>query len=343
MMTLPDYEQMASTTRHCPVFAKMVFRPMPRLTIPENLAETLRRDSAPIIITGAGGWLGQAALDMLVSALGDALPARLKIFATTPRTITLRSGHTLQAKPFAALESETSAPSLILHFAFLTQGFAHTPDFIATNQKISATMRGFIARNGARGLFIPSSGAAYKPENPYGALKREDEENFSTLAAAQNFPAAIIRIFNLAGPFINNLPNYALASIILDILANRPITLRAAHPVFRSYAHVQDVLNIALAIILNRLDVGIFDTAGDPPLEIGDLATRISTILTGKILPIHRPASANSPPDRYLGDLAAYAYAAARAGIQPKTLDQQIIDTARFIESLPAKPLTPDT
>jgi nucleoside-diphosphate-sugar epimerase len=314
-----------------------------RLAIPKTLAETLRRESAPIIITGAGGWLGQAALDMFCSALGNALPARLKIFATNPRTITLRSGHTLQTKPFAALESEKSAPSLILHFAFLTQGFAHTPDFCAANQKISATMRGFIARNGARGLFIPSSGAAYKPDHLYGALKREDEKSFGELARDQDFPAAIIRIFNLAGPFINNLSNYALASIILDVLAGRPITLRAARPVFRSYAHVQDVLNIALAIMLNRLDFGIFDTAGDPELEISELAVRAQNLLAAETLPIIRPEWRDGPPDRYLGDLAAYAAAATRAGIQPKTLDQQIIDTARFIESLPAKPLTPDS
>src|SRR6202044_1934485 len=127
---------------------------------------------------------------------------------------------------------------------------AHQPGYIETNRQISRIMQHFIARNGASGMFVPSSGAVYGAgriphqnlaADPYGALKYEDELVFGALARQLGFPAVIMRIFNLAGPCMNNLTGYALACIITDILRGGPITLRAAHPVLRAYAHIGDV------------------------------------------------------------------------------------------------------
>jgi nucleoside-diphosphate-sugar epimerase len=280
---------------------------------------------------------------MLDSALGAEMLARVTVFASAPRTIKLRSGRILAARNFAELGHATAPPSLILHFAFLTRGHAAEAGYIAANQRISQLVQKFVERNGARGIFIPSSGAVYGPDgtletdlarNPYGALKHQDEILFHRLAEEQNFPAAIIRIFNLAGPFINNLGTYALASIIKDVTAGGPISLRANHPVYRSYAHIEDVLNIAMAILLHRVDAGIFDTGGEPALEIGELATRISLRLAGKTLPILRPDWQNQPENRYFGDFSAYRRAAELTGTTLHDLDQQIFDTARYLEAL---------
>jgi len=129
---------------------------------------------------------------------------------------------------------EAGAP-LVFHMAFLTREYAGkmpVDQYIATNRAISATVEEFIRRNGARGVFVPSSGAVYAPPpNPYGQGKLEDEARFAALGQALGIPTVLMRVFNLAGPFINKLDSYALACIIRDILARRPVTLRAAHPV----------------------------------------------------------------------------------------------------------------
>jgi len=311
---------------------------MHRLAFLPHLGEKLRANQAPVIVTGAGGWLGQAALEMLDSALGDTLPRQVTVFATTERRLALRSGRTLPTQPFSALEHAAAPPSFILHCGFLTRGHAARHDYVAINRQITERLRGFIARNGALGLFIPSSGAVYAPgdiaSNPYGVLKAEDEAIFSAQSAQLGFPAAIIRIFNLAGPLINNLSGYALASIITDAARGGPITLRAAHPVWRSYTHVEDVLNIAMSTLLGGLDLGIFDTAGEAALELGDLADRVSELIAGKKLPIHRPEWQNAPPDRYLGNLAAYQHAAAEAGVALQSLERQIRDTAGYLAAM---------
>jgi nucleoside-diphosphate-sugar epimerase len=312
---------------------------MDRLALLPHLGEQLCASAAPVIVTGAGGWLGQAALEMLDTVLGDALAGQVTVFASTERVVTLRSGRSLSTRAFSALDHEAAPPSFILHCGFLTRGHAARPDYVAVNREITARLHGFIERNGARGIFIPSSGAVYAPGglagNPYGVLKAEDEVIFGALAARLGFPAAIIRIFNLAGPLMNNLTGYALASIVTDAARGGPITLRAAHPVWRSYTHVADVLNIAMAALLGGLELGIFDTAGECALELGALADRVSEVVAGGRLPILRPDWRDGAPDRYLGDRAAYEHAAAQAGVGLQSLERQIRDTAAYLAAGP--------
>jgi UDP-glucuronate decarboxylase len=310
------------------------------------VTDGLRRSNAPIIVTGAGGWLGQAALEALDGALGEAMPRRVTVFASTAKPMVLRSGRAIAAHAYGTLGELVIAPALILHFAFRTRGFAREDGYIETNRRITHTMQQFIQRNGAFGMFVPSSGAVYGPgrvphENlaadPYGALKYEDELAFGALARQCGFPAAIIRIFNLAGPCMNNLTGYALACIITDILRGGPVQLRAAHPVLRAYAHIGDVLDIALSLLLGRHELPVFDSAGAPALEIGELALMASRVIAGNELPVSRPEWRAGTPDRYLGDMQSYAAAARLAGVILRPLEAQIRDTAAYIRSIVEK------
>jgi nucleoside-diphosphate-sugar epimerase len=291
----------------------------------------LIKPSGPVIITGAGGWLGQAALEMC----GD---AEVIAYGSRARSLALRSGRRIEVQPLQQIATLSLSGALVLHCAFLTrehaslQPLAH---YIAANREISALVQGFLQRNGAAGLFVPSSGAAYAgtsmEENPYGALKCEDEEIFARLGQQLGFPTAITRVFNLAGPFINKLDSYALACIISDILKGGPITLRAAHPVWRGYAHVEDVLNIALGCLQLGNSPPVFDTGGEA-IEIGALAMRAARLLHAQV-EIQRPDWHAGNPNIYLGDNAAYAVQAGRAGVKLHSLDAQILDTAEYIRA----------
>ncbi len=313
------------------------------LRLAPALADALRGAGTPVIVTGATGWLGLAALEMLDGALSAAMPGSVLAFASQAREITLRSGRRVWLRPYDALATIETQPALILHFAFLTRGHAGRADYVAVNRRISELMQDFIARAGARGVFVPSSGAVYRADgglddditsNPYGVLKHEDEVIFAAMGQRLGFPCAIMRIFNLAGPFINNLAHYALACIIADVRRGGPVVLRASHPVWRSYAHVGDVLSIGLAILLQGLSPGVFDSAGETPLEIGALAGLVSQCLLGRPVPIHRPDWQAGVADRYLGDFTAYQRAAKLAGVTLRLINQQIIDTAEYLAGL---------
>jgi nucleoside-diphosphate-sugar epimerase len=299
---------------------------MTLLAFPAPLGEKFR--GAPVVITGAGGWIGQAAIEMFGSA-----GAKIFAFGATPRNMSLRNGGTLEVQALAALPALDIAKTYIFHCAFLTREHASLlplENYIARNREISHLVAGFIKKNGARGVFLPSSGAVYRSSdlsaNPYGVLKTEDERIFTELCESAKIPSAIIRVFNLAGPFINKFYSYALASVIVDFLAGRDVTLRAAHPVWRAYAHVGDVLSIAASLLVDQMRTGIFDTGGEA-IEIGDLARRVA----GPEQKIIRPDWQAGIPDRYLGDAAIFTQIATASGITLRTTNQQIADTIDFM------------
>jgi nucleoside-diphosphate-sugar epimerase len=245
--------------------------------------------------------------------------------------------------PFETLAQTQMAPSLILHFAFLTRGHAAAmklADYVEANRAITHSLVALMERDGALGLFMPSSGAVYGAHggldedlsgNPYGVLKRQDEERFMTLGENLGCPVAVIRIFNLAGPYINNPNGYALASILTEIGQGGPIRLRARQPVWRSYTHVADMLNVGLAVLLAKAATPPFDTAGDEVIEIADLARRAATLCGAPSIPILRPELDLQISDRYAGDGGLYRALAADFGLTLQQLDANIVDTYSYI------------
>ena len=212
------------------------------------------------------------------------------------------------------------------------------------NNTIAETVEAAARRLPVYGFFLPSSGECYRPdrslhtnleENPYGVLKRRDETRFRALCDITGSKLAVIRVFNLAGPCINNIAGYALSSIIQDILRSVPVEIRAGHPVYRSYVHVVDLIELALEALLSPawLSPEAFDTAGEASVEVGALARRIAEIMGQPEHPVHRPAMGPEPADNYVGDGTAWRAQARALGIDLKPLERQISDTVQDLKS----------
>lgn len=302
-----------------------------------SLASALKKGDYRIIITGASGWLGQATLEMCDSA---GLLQQVHAFGSKEYALPLRSGKSIAVLPLSRMEELTPGAYHLFHYAFLgkdrVEGMS-TDAFISENQHISETIFKQADRLKPWAIFVPSSGAVYKPDrsidtdiknNPYGVLKARDEKHFAQLKDSR---VVQCRIFNLAGPFINKPDIYALGSIIHDIKKGGPIVLKADKPVLRSYMHVADVINLALAIMQDNKPLPpVFDTAGDGVIEIGELAARTAKLLGAPFIPMQRP-DISGAPNRYVGDGAAISALMKHYGITPANLDTQILDTARYL------------
>jgi nucleoside-diphosphate-sugar epimerase len=316
-----------------------------RLETLHSVASALSDPDRHFVVTGGGGWLGRAALEILDFVYGAELERRVSVFGASAKVLVLRSGRRIPSRPFTEIENLEKKGPTILHFAYLTRGFSTQMPlgkYLAINRSLSLTVAGVAARHGARGLLLPSSGAVYRKDrtldhdfatNPYGALKLEDEERFGALAKKHDFPAVVIRIFNLSGPFLNHPCHYALGSILQDIEAGRTIEIRTAHPVIRGYTHVGDLLTLALGLLARDDSAGPLDAGGRPAIEIGSLALRAAQLLGRPKLEIRRPTFPSGPPDIYIGDGTRYEALAEEAGLKLRTIDEQIVETATFLKS----------
>lgn len=310
------------------------------------VAEKFLANDRPIIVTGAGGWLGKASLEMLDMALCGEFGRRVSAYASAARTETLRSGKTIEIRPLRALADEDPKPAYILHYAYLGKekvAQLGVERFLYENRQINDLVSGFAANVDSGGMFFASSGAAHyslgsdqdADREPYGVAKIQDETRFLRLSSAR-FPVVCCRIFNMAGPFINKLDDYALSCIVRDIQSGGPIRLRASRPVLRSFVHVRDVIDLAAALMLTGAPpTAPFDTAGSEVIEIGDLARRAAQVMARPNTSIVRPSVTDLTEDRYVGKPEPFRSLLGRMGITPRPLDAQIRDTAEYIASLP--------
>ena len=282
------------------------------------------------VVTGASGWIGRAALELLHDRLGpEAFGRDVVAFGSAHRALTIHPGLTVVQHPLADIAALPERDTILLHAAFLTRDRAETmtaADYTRGNRAIREAVLAALKPIGVRAAIVPSSGAVYAdgdgPLARYGALKREDEDAFAVAG-----PSVIPRVFNLSGRHINKPGHYALASFITDALARRAIAIRAAHPVVRSYVAVEELLSLTFAMA----DTGCmetFDTAGENTCELTELADAVARTVSA--VAIERPPVAGIP-DRYVGDRTRYAALLARHEIASTPLDQQIRITADWL------------
>lgn len=312
-----------------------------------NIAQILAASSDRIVITGAGGWLGMATLELLGATMGENFTQRVACFGSSARTLRLLDGTSLDQRPLADITSLDAAPTIVLHLAFLTKDRAEAMDaqsYHAANEALDQMLLDSLDAIGARAIFIASSGAAYRADDPsaspsmrlYGTLKRDQEQRFADWADQHRKRAVIARIFNISGPHINKHGSYALASFILDALARRSIAINAPHRVVRGYAAVRELMSLVFALLLDsKAETIRFDSGGEP-IEMQVIAQVIADLLGP--MAITRPPLDPAITDHYAGDTAAYRALLADHSIEPVPFAQQVIETAEFL-ALSALPL----
>jgi nucleoside-diphosphate-sugar epimerase len=299
-----------------------------------------------VVITGAGGWIGLATLEMLADLLGPEFHHRVICFGAHGRTLKLRGGIEIEQRSLEAIAELKSAPSLVLHLGFVTQGPGMTLDrdgYVEANQRLSATVLAALDRIGARAVFQASSGAVHArdpdggPQSKalYGALKFADEALYAGWARRRSATAVIGRVFNLSGPYINRRSSYALSSMIADALTGQPVSVRATSPVYRSYVAIEILMGVVLGLLTEpEPAVHRFETAGSKTVEMGELAMMVAKVLgaAGVERPVFDP---DAPADRYVGDRRTFSALAGRYQLLRRPLASQIRQTAAFMAAWP--------
>lgn len=297
-----------------------------------------------IVVVGASGWIGLACLEMLASVLGSQFQERVICFGSEARTLSLRDGTPVRQYALEALADLPAAPTLLLSLAFLTLEKLRTmtrEDYLGINRRISTLVRDALDPIGATAVFLPSSGAAYGADiaaadarQVYGALKLEQEALFEAWVLAGARSLSIARVFNISGPYINKLSDYALSAFIMDALRGQPIQIRAQHRVMRSYVGVQELLGVVFALLTEGEEGAVrFDTAGVVALEVGEVA-RVVEQVTGSRAGIHRGTVGNGAADVYVGDGKLFAQVRERHGVEEVPFVRQVEETTLYLSGL---------
>ena len=298
-------------------------------------------------VTGASGWLGRTALDLLAGALGaPAFAERVVGYASARKSVRLRSGLDVPLRPLAELSRSDPPPTHILHFAYQTRDRAAVlglGPYVVANLEITTTVLDAVQRHRPEGVLVASSGAVYAADggfavdltqNPYGSLKFQEEMILRRAAGDVGARSVVARVFSVAGAYMTKPELYVLGDLVLRALAGASLVLRSRDPVYRSYCAAADVVALGLVCLLGEsvpADV-VFDSGGKV-VEVGELAERVRAVLGLPHLAIERSFLSGGAADRYVGDTDQMAVLASRYGLRLQSLDEQIIDTAAFLRS----------
>ena len=285
-----------------------------------------------VVITGASGWLGRTALDLLA-------PLGLPTLALASRTRAIDvAGRTVECRTWDEREVADFGPTVVVDCAFLTKGFATTMplrEYVAVNRTLTDRLVLMARLPGVRLALTVSSGAAVHPHdafegpleaNPYGYLKREAEHRLSEAALASAAVPVVARAWSISGAHVQDPQNFALGSMIRDADAGA-IHISARRPVYRRYALAEELLAIGLSE--GRVGPATIDSGGEL-VEMAELAARIASVVRADA-EITRGEVNPTDPDQYHSDGHSWNNACRRWDFASASLEQQIAVSARGI------------
>lgn len=297
-----------------------------------------------LVVTGATGWFGRTALHDLQRLLGpESFSRKVRAFASRPRTIASTGfadgvERPIPVAPLAELPKLAAREQVesLLHTAFLTREYVErvgVDEYISINRGITDLVcRSLEASPSARAVLI-SSGAAEALDHvatleehliadPYGVLKAEEERRLSEIA-----DTLVLRAYAVSGRFMRDPEQFALGDFLLRALGGLPIVIKAPMPVLRGYGHAGDMVNLAFRWLWSQQPPPAHPIAAvSQEVELLELAGLISSLYD--LVPPSSTIDKSLSPNLYTADPLPYANKLHALGIVPRSLEEQIFDTA---------------
>lgn len=285
-----------------------------------------------VLITGASGWLGRTAIDLIA-------PLGLPTLAIASRARSIRVGERdVECHVWNDREVAEFAPTVVVDCAFLTKGYAATmplDQYVATNRGLTERMLSAVRLPGMRLALTVSSGAGIYPhdaldgpinENPYGYLKREAELRLMEVASQSGVVPVVARAWSISGAHVQDPQNFALGSMIREA-SDGAIRIRAQRAVFRRYILAEELLAVGFAE--GGIGPTVIDSGGEL-VEMEELARRIAAVVRPDAVITRGPVDARDA-DRYHSDGSDWRARCEKWGFAGAPLEEQIVMTARGV------------
>ncbi len=289
------------------------------------------------MITGASGWIGRATLEYFYKIFQDDIEKFIFPISASQKNIKLSNNFSIKTYDYQYNFDKNKA-YVILHYSYPTKARLETlsdDEFNKNCQQIKTSISKIIQNYQIKSLIFPSSGAIYNQNNLYAKNKIDDELYLLELSEKYNFNIMIPRIFNIGGPFINQPQIYALNNFILQTKANKKIIINANNDVFRSYVHVNNLIDLFFKWLIDKDKETplIFDISHPNKIEIKKLAEKICEVLKINCEIISPNYNSQNLSDDYVGDSAKIMSLCKKYQIDLADLDQIILDTNLFLNN----------
>ena len=294
--------------------------------------------SKPLIVTGASGWFGRAALYEYEQMKGpEALRNDVVACASSHKEIDIGSSYgPIPAIPLTNLK-DSPASSGILHLAFLTRDRLNVvglDNYIKLNRQIISTVDSILKANPTIPAITTSSGAAAavsneKPvsvtDDPYAVLKLEEERMWKMNSDYRL--SYVFRVFAASGRFMKEPRIFALGDFISQAVSGQRLAINSTHPVSRSYVNIGCLMRLCWSILLNPMGVGYAQIdACTHSISLHDLARLISSLWN---LPEpYANINPGFPTDSYTGEIEPFRRLLNKYSIDVPSLEDQIRETS---------------
>jgi nucleoside-diphosphate-sugar epimerase len=287
------------------------------------------RSTDRVLVTGATGWFGQTAIDLIAQNKRDSM-------YLASRTRTLPVGQALvSVSSFDIDEIAHFEPTVVIDCAFLTRDRVPTmplEEYVRTNEKLTGQLIEIASLPSVERVVSISSGAAIYPhdaldddveDNPYGWTKRRSERRLAESVLVDSTSVVIARAWSVSGAYVLKPRSYAFSDMIIQAMGGS-VHVTAATRVYRRYVSVEDLLTVALASATSP-GLTVIDSGG-PLVEMQELAEAVIRIVNPSAT-ITRVAPVPGEPGAYYADPQGWDLACAAAKFDPATLDEQIAIT----------------
>jgi nucleoside-diphosphate-sugar epimerase len=293
-----------------------------------------------ILISGASGWLGNSTLRYLEKQYAlEKLNENLQVVSTSNKNLDFFPS--INTKTYEQLINQDSEYDGFIHLASLTKDkslIMNKNDYIGEYLKVTSNAVQLLQKTKKWFVFI-SSGAIWEEpnqaleksidKNPYGFLKRLEENLFTEICKNSGITYVCGRLWGGAGFDLREPEKYALGSLILNAINNENLQINSGHKVYRRYVDTKLFMELCIKMAQKGM-TKTFDSGGEV-VEIQDIAEIIRFKFPK--LQIIRTNKANQKDDEYYSRNKEFEALLKDFDLQHPTISELIEQTIIGLQS----------
>jgi len=279
---------------------------------------SVQMEGRNVLVTGAGGFIGSAVVDFLVSC-----SARVRALLGAPGEAVRNpccgaETYLTDIRDLAKVSEHVRGVDVVVHLAgppSVRMSFECPSEYAAIHTLGTATILEACQRHRVPRIVYVSSAEIYgrpisnpvtedfevRPVSPYGAAKAGAEVFVRTIAAASGMKAVILRPFSVYGPRLSSAS--LIANILQQVRSCDSVWVRDLKPV-RDYCFVRDVaeaIALACGAEVDGCTLNLGSGVGTSVKEIAECVVRLS----GKKLAVQENSISESGPGEEIYELVA--------------------------------------